>query len=179
MAGPCSVPGPDSSPIPPQAHEKLFQGASLVIHTPSVRIPVAVLTLIRVGGSPFQGHPHRPLTQPLHPNNRVRVPLIVSYGNQASGAPGGIALLSYIHFLPERTGVGRGQVLALHISLREKGTRKQWGNQQELRVVQGEQGKGATLELLAYVMSQTLLLEGEVQVSRVLRMERQLYTHLS
>ena len=71
-------------------------------------ILVAALTLITVVGSPLPGHLHRPLTQPLHPNNRIRVRLIVSYGNQASRAPGGIALVSYIHFLPERTGIEEG-----------------------------------------------------------------------
>lgn len=46
----------DSFPIPPRPMRNSSRCQSR-IHTPSVTISVVVLTLIRVVGSPFQGHP--------------------------------------------------------------------------------------------------------------------------
>lgn len=109
---------------------------------PICQIPVAVLTLIRAVGSPFQGHLHLPLTQPLHTNNWARVPLIVSYGNQSCGAPGGIALLPYSFSSSEDRNWG-GHFLAVHICLRENGAGKQRRDQEALRVVLGDTGWGS------------------------------------
>lgn len=109
---------------------------------PICQIPVAVLTLIRAVGSPFQGHLHLPLTQPLHTNNWARVPLIVSYGNQSCGAPGGIALLPYSFSSSEDRNWG-GHFLAVHICLRENGAGEQRRDQEALRVILGDTGWGS------------------------------------
>lgn len=87
------------------------------IHTPSVTSSVAVLTLIRegvgrgwgwVGEEALSGLPPPPSPPASTPKQLDWVPSIVSYGNQSCEAPGGIALLSCIHFLPVRTAIGEG-----------------------------------------------------------------------
>lgn len=126
----------DSFPVPLQAREKLFQGASLVFIPHLSPSQSQSCLSLEPWAAPFQGCLHLALPQPPHTHNWARVPLIVSYGNQSCGAPGGTALLPY-SFSSSEDRDWAGQFLAVRIHQRENGTRKQ-RDQEALRVVYGD-----------------------------------------
>ena len=96
------------TPLPSlRGSREIFQGASLVFIPHLSRTP-SQSCLSLEGGQPLSQLPPLPSHPASTPKQSDQSPRIVSYGNQACGAPGGIALLSYIHFLPERKGIGEG-----------------------------------------------------------------------
>lgn len=125
MAG-LALPDLDYTPTPRQAMRNFFSRCQPGIHTPSVVIPVADLTLIRAVG---RAAPSKPPPAPSRAASRgrtigTRAELIVSYGNQPCAAPGGLALRSCTHFLPVWTEMGRGAAVVAvsppHMPEREK-----------------------------------------------------------